>query len=81
MIEIIDKINNTVEKIPDNTEAIIDPIGNPIIIKDNEIEGQKIVGIIHKRDGSTLFCYVNKEREVEFWEDYKKSIEEERENE
>jgi len=66
MIEIIDKINNTIEKIPDTQEIVIDPAGNPIVIKDYELEGQRIVEIIHKRDGSTLFCYINKEREGEF---------------
>ena len=74
MIEIIDKINSTIEKIPDNMEIIIDPAGNPIVIKDYELEDQKIVGIIHKEDGSTLFCYVNKEKEGEFWSEYKESL-------
>lgn len=74
MIEVIDKINNTVEKIQDNTEIVIDPAGNPIVIKDYELEDQKIVGIIYKKDGTTLFCYVNKEREGEFWSEYTKSL-------
>jgi len=30
MIEVIDKINNLIEKILDNQEIVIDPRGNPV---------------------------------------------------
>ena len=59
MIEVIDKINNKIYRIDENTEIIIDPDGNTLFMKDYELESKKITGIIHKEDGSTLFCYEN----------------------
>jgi hypothetical protein len=57
MIEIIDKINNTVRQVVDDLEIVVDPAGIVFHVKDYQLDGQRIFGIIHKEDGSTLFCY------------------------
>lgn len=62
MIEIIDKINNTISKVKDEIEIILDPNGNTIFIKDYHLEGKVIYGIIHKEDGTTLFLYTDENK-------------------
>ena len=62
MIQIIDKVNDSITKIQDNTEVIIDPKGNTLFIDDFQHEGKVIYGIIHKEDGTTLFCYTGEKK-------------------
>ena len=59
MIEIIDQIDNTIKKVSDSLEVVVDPAGISIFLEEYQIEGKKLVGIIHKKDGTTLFCYEN----------------------
>ena len=62
MIEVIDEINNIITKIQDNTEVIIDYAGNTFFINDYQLDGKAIFGIIHKKDGTTIFLYVNEKK-------------------
>ena len=62
MIEIIDKINNIIRKVDDNLNVVVDPNGETIFIDDYQIEDKAIYGIIHKEDGTTLFCYTDKKK-------------------
>ena len=62
MIEIIDKINNVIRKVDDNLKVVINPNGETVFIDDYQIEGKAIYGIIHKKDGSTLFCYTDEKK-------------------
>ena len=62
MIEIIDEINNMIEKVDDNLILVVDPNGETIFIEDYQIEGKVIYGIIHKEDGSTSFCYTDEKK-------------------
>lgn len=58
MIEIIDKINNTVKKVKD-LEVAIHPLTNQIyFLEDFQMPGQIIYGVIFDKQG-TLFCYGN----------------------
>ncbi len=61
MIEIIDKTSNTVRTVPATLEVVIDPNGNSIFLEDYQINGKKLYGIIHKKDGTTMFLYKNPE--------------------
>lgn len=67
-IEILDKINNTYEKVKrDNNMMLIHPLNKEtIILGDMEnIEGKEITGVIFKEDGTTLVLYGNKSEEVD----------------
>ncbi len=65
MIEILDKINNTHEKVSDNIDMVIHPLNKEAtFLKDYNIEGHKITGIILKEDGTTMILYKNITREV-----------------
>ncbi|DAZ90959.1 TPA_asm: hypothetical protein ES702_05922 [Lokiarchaeia virus SkuldV3] len=56
MIEIIDKINNTIKKVR-NLEIVIHPSSNQILfLKDYQKKGKVIYGIIFDEEG-TLFYY------------------------
>ena len=57
MIEIIDQISNTIKRVPDSLEVVIDPKGNSFFLNDYQIEGKKLYSIIHKDDGKTIFLY------------------------
>ena len=58
MIEILDKINNTYKKVSNNIDMVIHPLNRETtLIKDMELEGQRITGVIFKEDGSTLILY------------------------
>ena len=72
MIEIIDKVNLKVKSVPNDIEVIIDPNGNTVFLKDYQLKGQRIFGVIHKEDGSTIFLYKNIRKEKD---EIKKEIE------
>jgi len=56
MIEIIDKINNTIEKVK-KLEIAIHPESNKLLfLEDFQMPGKYIYGIIFDNQG-TLFCY------------------------
>lgn len=56
MIEIIDKINNTIEK-RETLEVLIHPLTNQMLfIEDFETKSMVITGVIFDKLG-TLFCY------------------------
>ncbi len=58
MIELLDKINNTYNKISDKIDMVIHPLNKETtFLKDMELEGHKLTGIIFKKDGTTLICY------------------------
>ena len=58
MIELLDKINNTYKKVSDDIDMVIHPLNNEgTFLKDVEIEGKRITGVIFKEDGSTLILY------------------------
>lgn len=66
-IEILDKIHNTYKKVEwDDNMMIIHPLNKEIIIlKDMEITGKEITGVIFKEDGNTLILYGIKTKEVD----------------
>jgi len=72
LIEIIDQISNTIKRVPDSLEVVIDPKGNSFFLNDYQIEGKKLYSIIHKDDGTTIFLY-KKPREID---EIKKAVEE-----
>jgi len=78
LIEIIDKINNMIRKVDDNLILVVDPNGETIFIDDYQIEDKAIYGIIHKEDGSTLFCYTDekKKKAKDFYDSIKQFLEE-----
>ena len=58
MIEILDKINNTYNKVDDKIDMVIHPLNKEAtFLKDQELEGKTITGVIFKKDGSTLILY------------------------
>ena len=58
MIELLDKINNTYKKVEDNIDMVIHPLNKETtFLKDMELEGHKITGVIFKEDGTTLILY------------------------
>ncbi len=58
MIEILDKINNTYNKVSDDIDMIIHPLNKETtFIKDMEIPSKRITGVIFKEDGSTMILY------------------------
>lgn len=60
MIELLDKINNTYKKVEDNIDMVIHPLNKETtFLKDMELEGHKITGVIFKEDGTTLILYKN----------------------
>ncbi|KKL53570.1 hypothetical protein LCGC14_2274130 [marine sediment metagenome] len=60
MIEILDKINDTTKTVKDDIDLIIHPLNRETtFLKDMQLEGQKITGIILKEDGTTLILYKN----------------------
>ncbi len=57
-IEILDEINNINKNIPDNTDMVIHPLNKETtFLKDIELEGHKLTGIIFEKDGTTMICY------------------------
>ena len=57
-IEILDKINNTYDVVGDEIDMVIHPLNRQTtLIKDMELEGQNITGVIFKEDGTTLILY------------------------
>lgn len=58
-ITIIDKINDTIDTFNSSLIFVIDPAGEIYYLKDYQIKNKRMFGIIHKKDGSTLFCYEN----------------------
>jgi len=66
MIEILDKINNTYEKVSESIDMVIHPLNKEtIFLKDVEIEGKNITGVIFKEDGSIIILYGISTSEVE----------------
>ena len=60
MIEILDKVNDTYKQVADDIDMVIHPINNEVtFIKDMELTGHRIIGVIFKEDGTTLFLYKN----------------------
>ncbi len=58
MIEIIDKINNTIKKVKE-LEIVIHPLTNQVLfLEDYQILGKYIYGVIFDKQG-ILFCYKN----------------------
>ncbi len=65
MIEILDKINNTSEKVSEDIDMVIHPLNKEAtFLKDYYVEGLKITGIILKEDGTTMILYKNITRKV-----------------
>ncbi|KKL89936.1 hypothetical protein LCGC14_1909740 [marine sediment metagenome] len=65
MIEILDKINNTYEKVSEDIDMVIHPLNKETtFLKDCNLEGHKITGVIFKEDGTTMILYKNITREV-----------------
>ena len=67
MIEILDKINNTYNKVP-FLEFAIHPLNGQVTdlkaMEDEYIDlGKVIIGVIFKEDGSTMVLYGKKEDE------------------
>ncbi len=63
MIEIIDKINNTVKRVKD-LELAIHPLTNQMLfLEDFQMPGKIIYGVIFDKIG-TLFCYSNIRKNV-----------------
>ena len=57
-IEILDKINLTYDVVSDDIDMVIHPLNKETtLLKDVELEGMKITGVIFKEDGSTLILY------------------------
>ena len=60
MIEILDKINNIYKNVSDDMDMVIHPLNKETtFLKDMELEGQRITGIIFKEDGTTIILYQN----------------------
>ncbi len=58
MIELLDKINNTYKHVSDDIDMVIHPLNRETtFLKDMELEGHKITGVIFKEDGTTLILY------------------------
>ena len=63
MIEIIDKINDTIVKVIDNIDLIIHPLNKEsYFLKDLQLDNKRIYCIVFKKDGSTLILYKNKRK-------------------
>lgn len=62
-----------VKNVQDDIEVVIDPNGNTIFLKDYQSKDQRIFGIIHKEDGSTMVLYKNLKKEAD---ELKKKVEE-----
>jgi len=63
MIEIIDKINYTCKTVEDDIDMVIHPLNKETtFLKDVELEGHQIIGVIFDEDGSTLILYKNKNK-------------------
>ena len=60
-IEILDKINNTYEKVEKDLDMlIIHPLNKEsYILRDFILEGKKITGVIFSEDGTTMILYGN----------------------
>lgn len=75
-IEILDKINNTYKKVDrDEDMKVIHPLNKKtIFLKDMELKGEEITGVIFKEDGTTLILYCHKKiREGELSRSYNKT--------
>ena len=69
MIEVIDEINNTISRIKDNTEVVLDPEGNTFFLREYELEGKAICRVIYKEDKTTMFLYTT-EKKKKIWDFY-----------
>ncbi len=60
MIEILDKINNTYNKVSNNIDMVIHPLNKEAtLLKDMELPSKIITGVIFKEDGTTMILYAN----------------------
>lgn len=57
-IEILDKINLTYDVVSDDIDMVVHPLNKEAtFLRDVELDGHKITGVIFKEDGTTLILY------------------------
>lgn len=73
MIEIIDKINNTIKKVKE-LEIVIHPLTNQVLfLEDYQILDKYIYGVIFDKQG-ILFCYKNSKKMIKNIQKAKKCL-------